>query len=171
MLNSSSGAHNLNQHHNAPHCVLKAAERDGTMIDLIQNNYMRDFIRMRHDQDRETFLDNKIRAVKPIFKNFQDNNTNILRSEVCKAKLKSLRDKETEEIEIMDTLLNQTLTDPIDGSKTIRYRCFDPEASSKVKPMKAVEKLLSQSTRHENLIKTAGPVGFGLKRTNTTLIA
>jgi hypothetical protein len=108
--------------------------------------------------------------VKPIFKNFQDNNTNILRSEVCKGKLKALRDKEIEEHEIRDTLLNQTATDPVDGSKTIRYRVFDPEASSKVKPVKAIEKLLSQSTRPESLSKTAGPAGFGLKRTQTTLM-
>ena len=86
--------------HNAPHCVIKAAEKDGMMIDLIQNNYMRDFVRMRHDQDREYFLDNKIRAVKPIFKNFQDNNTNILRSEVCKGKLKTLRERDLDEVEI-----------------------------------------------------------------------
>jgi len=76
------------------------------MIDLIQNNYMRDFVRMRHDQDREFFLDNKIRAVKPIFKNFQDNNTNILRSEVCKGKLKIIRDKEVSEVEIQEMLMN-----------------------------------------------------------------
>ena len=56
--------------YNAPQCVIQAAEKDGMMIDLIQNNYMRDFVRMRHDQDREYFLDSKIRAVKPIFKNF-----------------------------------------------------------------------------------------------------
>lgn len=67
---------------------------------------MREFVRMRHDQDRENFLDMKIRAVKPIFKNFQDNNTNILRTEICKGKLKTLRDKDQEEIEIKDGLLN-----------------------------------------------------------------
>lgn len=125
---------------------------------------------MRHDKDREDFLDNKIRAIKPIFKNFQDNNTNILRSELCKGRLRSLREKDTEENEIRETLLNQTITDPVDGSKTIRYRCFDPEASSKIKPVKAVERLLNQSTRQENLSKTAGPAGFGLKRTQTSII-
>ena len=86
--------------------MIKAAEKDGMMIDLIQNNYMRDFVRMRHDQDRELFLDSKIRAVKPIFKNFQDNNTNILRSEVCKGKLKTIRDKELSEVEIQEILMN-----------------------------------------------------------------
>ena len=42
---------------------------------------MRDFAQERQDQARETFLDGKISAVKPIFKNFVDNNTNIMRTE------------------------------------------------------------------------------------------
>ena len=59
----------------------KAAKVDGKMQDLIQNHYMRDYVRQRQDQERETFLDGKISAVKPIFKNFVDNNTNIMRTE------------------------------------------------------------------------------------------
>ena len=70
MHNITSSLSTRGHDHNAPQCVLKAAEKDGMMIDLIQNNYMREFVRMRHDQDRENFLDSKIRAVKPIFKNF-----------------------------------------------------------------------------------------------------
>lgn len=50
--------------------VDKAAIKDGNMNDIMQYNYMRDYVRMRHDQDREQFLDNKIRGIKPIFKNF-----------------------------------------------------------------------------------------------------
>lgn len=70
------------------------------MNDLMQYNYMRDYVRMRHDQDREAFLDNKIKGIKPIFKNFMDNNTNILRSEIVNDKLKTMRDKEVQEAEI-----------------------------------------------------------------------
>ena len=33
--------------------VDKAAEKDGTMNDLMRYNYMRDYVKMRHDQDRE----------------------------------------------------------------------------------------------------------------------
>ena len=74
----------------------EAAERDGRIGDIITNNYMREYVEKRRRQDREEFLDSKINAVKPIFKNFQDNNTNILRTELGRAKLNSLRRKEKE---------------------------------------------------------------------------
>lgn len=70
------------------------------MFDIIQNNYMRDYVQMRKDQDREEFLDSKIKAVKPIFKNFVDNNTNILRREIARSKIQTLRDRDQEEDEI-----------------------------------------------------------------------
>lgn len=41
-------------------------------------------------------------------------------------KLKGFREKESEEKEIRETLMNQTFVKE-DGTKTIRYRCFDPE--------------------------------------------
>ena len=50
--------------------VDRAALKDGNMNDIMHYNYMRDFVKVRHDQDREAFLDNKIRGIKPIFKNF-----------------------------------------------------------------------------------------------------
>ncbi len=49
---------------------------------------MREFAITRKEQDREEFLNSKIKAVKPIFKNFIDNNTNILRREMARSKLK-----------------------------------------------------------------------------------
>lgn len=70
------------------------------MFDIIQNNYMRDYVQMRKDQDREEFLDSKIKAVKPIFKNFVDNNTNILRREIARSKIQTLRDRDQEEDKI-----------------------------------------------------------------------
>lgn len=82
---------------------------------------------------------------------------------MCKGKLKTLRDKDQDELGIQEVLMNQTVIDPTDGTRTIRYRCFDPEASSKIKPVKAIEKLLNQSTKAENLSKTAGPAGFGIR--------
>ena len=68
---------------------------------------MRDYVSMRKKQDREEFLDSKITAVKPIFKNFVDNNTNILRREVAKNKIKTMREKELEEEEIQRTIEEQ----------------------------------------------------------------
>jgi hypothetical protein len=138
------------------------------MNDIMHYNYMRDYVRMRHDQDREAFLDNKIRGIKPIFKNFQDNNTNILRSEIVSGKLQSLRDQEAVEAEIQSVLMNQTFTDPKDGTKTIRYRCFDPEGVAKVKPIRAVESLINQTKNQVYdpiMSKTTVNGGFGLKKT------
>jgi hypothetical protein len=57
--------------------------------------------------------------------------------------------------------MNQTLTDPKDGTKTIRYRCFDPEGVARVKPVRAVESLINQT--NPVMSKTTG--GFGLKKT------
>ena len=64
--------------------------------------------------------------------------------------------------------MNQTFTDPKDGTKTIRYRCFDPEGVAKVKPIRAVESLINQTkpTLYEPMMsKTAGTSGFGLRKT------
>lgn len=144
--------------------VDRAAVKDGNMNDIMHYNYMRDYVRMREDQDRATFLDSQIHAVKPIFKNFMDNNTNILRTEIVMGRLKSLKERESQEAEIQKTLLNQTFIDPQDGKKTIRYRCFDPEGVGRTKPMRAVESLLNQ-TKPEIMSKTAGVGGFGLKKT------
>lgn len=139
------------------------------MNDIMHYNYMRDYVRMRHDQDREAFLDNKIRGIKPIFKNFMDNNTNILRSEIVTGKLKTMKDHEEREAEIQSVLMNQTFTDPKDGTKTIRYRVFDPEGVAKVKPVKAVETLISQTKPYEAAIMSKTASGsFGLKRTVLT---
>lgn len=156
--------------------VDRAALKDGNMNDIMHYNYMRDFVKVRHDQDREAFLDNKIRGIKPIFKNFQDNNTNILRSEIVSGKLQSLRDHEAQEAEIQSVLMNQTFTDPRDGSKTIKYRCFDPEGVARVKPVRAVETLMNQTASrvaqegYESVMsKTTRAGGFGLKKTTPTL--
>ena len=60
--------------------------------------------------------------------------------------------------------MNQTFTDPKDGTKTIRYRCFDPEGVAKVKPVRAVESLINQTKPYDPVMsKTTG--GFGLKKT------
>jgi hypothetical protein len=67
------------------------------MNDLIQNNYMREYVRRRQDEDREEYLDSQIRAVKPIFKNFVDNNTNIVRREMTLGKLKELKERQEKE--------------------------------------------------------------------------
>ena len=154
----------------------RAALKDGNMNDIMHYNYMRDFVKLRHDQDREAFLDNKIRGIKPIFKNFQDNNTNILRTEIVNGKLQSLRDHEAQEAEIQSVLMNQTFTDPRDGTKIIKYRCFDPEGVARVKPVRAVETLMNQTTSkaaqegYEPMMsKTTRAGGFGLKKTTPTI--
>lgn len=67
------------------------------MFDLIQNNYMRDYVKRRKDQDREEFLDNRVRAMKPIFRNYIDNNTNILRTDVGREKIKQMKEHELSE--------------------------------------------------------------------------
>ncbi len=156
--------------------VDRAALKDGTMNDLMHYNYMKDYVKLRHDQDREAFLDNKIRGIKPIFKNFQDNNTNILRTEIVNGKLQSLRDHEAQEAEIQSVLMNQTFTDPKDGTKTIKYRCFDPEGVARVKPVRAVETLMNQTVSkaaqegYEPMMsKTTRTGGFGLTKTTPTL--
>lgn len=53
-----------------------------------------------------------------------------------------------------------------DDGVTPKYRCYNPEAAAKVKPIKAVEKLIGSSTPKSTLqmSKTAGPKGFGIKR-------
>ena len=93
------------------------------MVDLMENNYMRNYVEQRRNQDREEFLDSKINAVKPIFKNFQDNNTNILRTELGRGRLHALRLKEKEEAAIADH---------------VGHRCFNQEALDNGKPIKAV---------------------------------
>lgn len=121
---------------------------------------MRDYVEMRRKQDREEFLDSKIRAVKPIFKNFVDNNTNILRREVAKSKIKSIREKEQEEEEIQKTILEQAKGATQEDGVTPKYRCYDPEALAKTKPVKAVEVLIGGTASNMQMSKTAGPNGF-----------
>jgi hypothetical protein len=156
-LTAGGGAHRFLQP-----SVEKAKEKDGAMFDIIQNNYMRDYVKMRQAQDREEFLDSKIKAVKPIFKNFVDNNTNILRRDAAKSKIQSFIDQEKEEEDIQKTILDQSKGVMQDDGVTPKYRCYDPEAVSKTKPIRAVEKLLgSTTTTHAlHMSKTAGPKGF-----------
>ena len=55
---------------------------------------------MRQGQDREAFLDDRIQAMKPVFKNFINNNSNILRGEHVRDRLKEFKEKELAEEEI-----------------------------------------------------------------------
>lgn len=69
---------------------------------------MRDYVKMRQAEDREEFLNNRVKSMKPIFKNFVDNNTNILRREVGKEKVRTFKENEEKEEEIYRTLMDQT---------------------------------------------------------------
>lgn len=91
-----------------------------------------------------------------------------MRSEIVSGKLQAFRDQEAMEAEIQSVLMNQTFTDPKDGSKVIRYRCFDPEGVAKVKPIRAVESLINQTKNQVYdpiMSKTTVNGGFGLKKT------
>jgi len=144
----------------------EVAEREGRIRDIITNNYMREHVEKRRKQDREEFLDSKINAVKPIFKNFQDNNTNILRTELGRAKVHSLRKKEREEASIQAE--QQTKR----SVSVVRYRCYDQDALERVKPVRAIERLLSETAGH-SMNKTVSAGFAGIKRNShneTTLL-
>jgi hypothetical protein len=53
---------------------------------------------------------------------------------------------------------------------TPHYRCYDPEAVAKIKPIKAVQKLMVANTPKSamHMSKTVGPKGFGIKRESVT---
>jgi hypothetical protein len=42
---------------------------------------MSDYVEAKKNYDREMYLDDKLKSIKPIFKNFIDNNANIKRRE------------------------------------------------------------------------------------------
>lgn len=43
---------------------------------------MNEYVLKRRDEDRENYLNDKLKNCKPVFKNFLDNNANILRKEI-----------------------------------------------------------------------------------------
>ena len=65
---------------------------------------MNDYVQMRIDQDRDTYLTDKLKSRKPIFKNFIDNNANIRRREIQIKKMKDFREKEKLEEDIQYNL-------------------------------------------------------------------
>lgn len=75
------------------------------MTELIQNHYMNEYANLRREQDRESFLDSKLMNRKPIFKNYIDNNANIMRREVQIKKMRQFKEKERVEEEIQYNLL------------------------------------------------------------------
>ena len=66
---------------------------------------MNEYVQMRREQDRENYLDNQLKSRKPIFKNFLDNNSNILRREMQIKKMREFKEKEKLEEDIQYNLL------------------------------------------------------------------
>ena len=107
---------------------------DANMNDLMHNAYMNDYVVVRRDQDRENYLDNRLKNKKPIFKNYIDNNANIVRREVQIKKMREFKEKERMEEEIQHNLL-QT-------ADNFHHRTFDPDALVKNRPVRSVQRLM-----------------------------
>ena len=71
-----------------------------------------------------------------------ENNTNIMRRELGKERLKTIQKIEEQEIEIQKRIQSP------EGQT--RYRCYDPEGVGKVRPVKAIEKLIGLSKTQQN---------------------
>eukprot|EP00347_Sterkiella_histriomuscorum_P022961 403336481 len=82
----------------------QAQIKDGVMNEIIQNHYMNEFVQRRRDEDRENYLNDKLMSQKPVFKNFLDNNANILRREKQILKMKQFKEKEKTEEDIQYNL-------------------------------------------------------------------
>jgi len=107
---------------------------DANMNDLMHNAYMNDYVSVRRDQDRENYLDSKLKNKKPIFKHFIDNNANMVRREVQIKKMREFKEKERLEEEIQYNLL-QT-------ADNFHHRTFDPDALMRNRPVRSVQRLI-----------------------------
>ena len=95
---------------------------------------MNDYVQQRMVDDRESHLNQRLAARKPIFKNFVDNNANILRREIQIKKMIDFKQKEKREQEIQYNLKNQS-------AEGFIHMNYDPESAAKVRPLRSIQRL------------------------------
>ncbi|CDW85963.1 UNKNOWN [Stylonychia lemnae] len=135
----------------------KAQVVDGVIDSLLKNQYMNEYVIQRQVDDREIYLNQRLQSCKPVFKNFLDNNANILRREKQIVKMKQFKEREKQEEEIQYNL-KQTL-------ENFKHRTFDPDALIKNRPVKSIKRLMENY--HP---KMSASISQGGSRSNSIVI-
>ena len=136
--------------------------------DLIENKYYNDFVDELQEQDRAEFIQHLLFAKKRTFKNFIDNNSNLLRKQ--RQTLKSDVNKEVENLELRLHNYSNNQMDILQrkpGAMNVAANLKKKEAYSKHRPLSMSLGLQNNtiSTNTDTIMKPNTRVGFYVSNT------